>query len=45
MAADLHLAGRADVVGVVDHPRGEPERPALDLGEKGRRGSVGMARS
>jgi hypothetical protein len=33
VAADLHLARRAVVVGVVDHPDREPQHAALDLVE------------
>ena len=38
--ADLHVAGRAVVVGVVDHPHGQPQDPllhGLERGEVGRR--------
>ena len=41
MSADLQpVAVRADVVGVVDHPRREPEQLALELIEHAERGRV-----
>ena len=34
MAADLHFTGGTDVVGMVDHPCGQPKRAALQVLEK-----------